>query len=67
MSKSSKEVVQADVLATITLERHSIKTKVIRFHEIENDLGLQQAMGDPYISKEIAGDEDRLKIFICKA
>ena len=67
MSKKSTEVVQVDVLATITVERHSIKTKVIRFHEIENDLGLQQAMGDPYISKEIAGDEDRLKILICKA
>jgi len=67
MTKKSTEAVQVEVLATIILERHSDKTKVIRFREIENDLGLQQAMGDPYISKEIAGDETRLKILICKA
>ena len=63
----SKETPQVDVLATVFLERHSDKIHVIRFHEIENDVGLQQGMGDPYIAKEIAGDETRLKILICKA
>lgn len=67
MSKDSTEAIQLDILATVIVERHSVKTKVVRYHEIENDLGLQQAMGDPYVSKEIAGDEDRLKILICKA
>jgi len=67
MPKEKTEAIQVGVLATIILERHSDKTRVIRFHEIENDLGLQQAMGDPYISREIAGDETQLKILICKA
>lgn len=67
MPKDSTEAIQLDILATVIVERHSVKTKVVRYHEIENDLGLQQAMGDPYVSKEIAGDEDRLKILICKA
>lgn len=60
------ESVQVEVLATIIVERHSVKKRVIRFHEVENDLDLQEAIGDPYISKEVAGDEERLKILICK-
>ncbi len=65
MAKSTDRL-EVEVLATVVLQRHSEKKKVIRFSEIENDLGLQQALGDPYVAKEIAGDEERLKILICK-
>lgn len=55
-----------EVLATVICEQRKECSRVWRFHEIENDVGITNVIGDPYLEKSVVGDFKKIKILICK-